>query len=115
MSSADKNSEVEVENVAAAEEKAETKEVKGVKRPAEVSMITTCPPPPSYSIRVPVGPAFREHIRPSGAERVTIAPPSSATSIRGFRLHFKSFDVNGQPPQSQATPMPRGASRGPCW
>lgn len=37
MSSADKNSEVEVENVAAAEEKAETKEVKGVKRPADVS------------------------------------------------------------------------------
>lgn len=35
MSSADKNSEVEVENVAAAEEKAETKEVKGVKRPAD--------------------------------------------------------------------------------
>ena len=48
MSSADKNSEVEVENVAAAEEKAETKEVKGVKRPADVS--TTYyyyPTPPS--------------------------------------------------------------------
>lgn len=35
MSSENKKSEVEVESVAAADEKAETKELKGVKRPAD--------------------------------------------------------------------------------
>lgn len=39
MSSDNQKSEVEVENVAAADEKAETKEIKGVKRPADVSII----------------------------------------------------------------------------
>lgn len=39
MSSENKKSEVEVD-VAAAEEKAETKELKGVKRPADVSTFT---------------------------------------------------------------------------
>lgn len=38
MSAENKKSEVEVENVAAADEKAEAKELKGVKRPADVSI-----------------------------------------------------------------------------
>lgn len=40
MSSENKKSEVEVEKVVAADEKAETKELKGVKRPADVSTFT---------------------------------------------------------------------------